>query len=102
MQENTVDLQTNHHFELETSDTYYLHTVHLFRTDILLADLVLTTVFRPPPLQTSPLTITTHYGKTFFIALVVLMLLYPHIHFGSLWVSLLHSVLHIFNLTLIY
>ncbi len=59
-------------------------------SDALVATLldgsVLTSVLSPPPppLSTSPLNITTHYDKTTLRVLVVLQLLCPHVHFGSL------------------
>ena len=73
----------NPHLEIHTSGIYCLPGN---RVGILLADLVLTSVLSPPPPPTSPLNTTTHYSKTTFRVLVVLTRLYPHIHFGSLWV----------------
>ena len=54
---------------------------------MLLAGFVLHLILRPPPPPpTSPLNITTHYEKKTLGALVVLPLLYPHVHFGPMWV----------------
>ena len=74
----------NHHsVQIIAPDVYYLSGDWV---SALLDTFVLTSVFRPPPLQTSLLNITTHYGKTTLKVLVVLPLLCPHVHFGSLWV----------------
>ena len=73
--------QTDHHLEINTSDIYCLRGN---RTGMLLAGFVLTSILSPPPLQTSLLNITTHYEKKTLIVLVVLPLLCPYVHFGSL------------------
>ena len=74
----------NHHFiHINAADIYCLRDDRL---DTLFDCSILTSVLSPPPLQTSPLNITTHYDKKTLKVLVVLQLLYPHVHIGSLWV----------------
>ena len=64
--------QTNPHFiQINAPDVYCLSRD---RFGALLDTSVLTPLFRPPPLQTSPLNITTHYDKTTLRVLVVLLL----------------------------
>ena len=76
---------SNHHsVEINAPDVYCLIGD---RVGVLLDTFALTSVLSPPPPPpTSPLNITTHYDKTTLIVLVILPLLFLHIHFGPLWV----------------
>ena len=73
----------NHHsLEINAADVYYLSGDWV---GVLLDTFVLTPLLSPPP-PTSPLNITTHYNNTTLKVLVILPLLCPHVHIGSLWV----------------
>ena len=78
--------ERNNHFVQRNA--LYLYCLRCNLVVTLLDTTVLTSVFRPPPPQTSLLNITTHYDKTTLNATEV-PLLYPHVHIGSLWVFLI-------------
>ena len=86
--------QTNHQLETNSSDIYCLLGN---RTGMLLAGFVLTSGFESPP---PPPNVTVKYNNTLrektLKALAVLPLLYPHVHFGLLWVFVITLLLFVF------